>query len=330
MRQEILTTDTHADLCQLLLKHDIVTIQLEGEDAGTLWNEYDLDAENLPPDLADFPPAQQFVSRRSEVPRSKIIVFDVLLDWGLADGKLRDGTGCQIPQLILLGVTRQGNGYQVSKSAGDQYYLSDNRNNIFDRYYNSQHRHSYVEDTARVLMRIFGTDWFISKVAVQLRESYRTTLSVGQARAVIFRALGMRLSSTERSHLHELRRKIRKYRRLVTDFEEYVLVAPQQRRTLSGDESETQDLGYVVELGTKPLTMRSELQAALKQGESYFEHVEAPQASTAPIYNLRCGRCGETREIPQKVLDSSDDETIPLPEHCGEPMKIYISHSQQR
>ena len=71
------------------------------------------------------------------------------------------------------------------------------------------------------LIQKFNLEWLISKIAFDLYIKFEKAISQGQAEAVIRRILGIKLSSTGRSQLHELRRKIRKYKKLVTHFEEW-------------------------------------------------------------------------------------------------------------
>ena len=71
------------------------------------------------------------------------------------------------------------------------------------------------------LLKKFNLDWVISKIAYDLYLRFDKTISQGQAVAVIRRATGVKLSSTARSQLYELRKKIQRYKRFLTFFEEW-------------------------------------------------------------------------------------------------------------
>jgi len=71
------------------------------------------------------------------------------------------------------------------------------------------------------LSKKFNLDWVISKIAYDLYLKFEKTISQGQAEAVIRRVIGLRLSSTARSQLYELRKKIQRYKRFLTFFEEW-------------------------------------------------------------------------------------------------------------
>jgi len=64
-------------------------------------------------------------------------------------------------------------------------------------------------------------NWLISKIAINLYNKYEKAISQGQVEAVLRRVLGLTLSSTGRSHLNELRKKIRKYEKFLRHFGEW-------------------------------------------------------------------------------------------------------------
>ncbi len=64
----------------------------------------------------------------------------------------------------------------------------------------------------------FGIDWVIIKLSSDIYELYEKTISVGQIIAIMHKVLGIKLSSTERSQLHELRKKIRRYDKFLNYF----------------------------------------------------------------------------------------------------------------
>jgi GTPase SAR1 family protein len=78
-----------------------------------------------------------------------------------------------------------------------------------------------IKQTIQYLIEKNDLNWVISKIAFDLHIKYDKAISQGQADAVIRRVLGLKLSSTGRSQLHELRKKIQKYKRFLTHFEEW-------------------------------------------------------------------------------------------------------------
>jgi small GTP-binding protein len=67
-----------------------------------------------------------------------------------------------------------------------------------------------------------GLDFLLSKIAYDLYIKFDKTISQGQAEAVLKRALGIKLSSTGRTQLYELRKKIRKYENFIAHFRDLV------------------------------------------------------------------------------------------------------------
>ena len=66
-----------------------------------------------------------------------------------------------------------------------------------------------------------GLDSLISKIAYDLHIKFDKTISQGQAEAVLKRILDIKLSSTGRTQLYELRKKIRKYDKFLAYFREW-------------------------------------------------------------------------------------------------------------
>jgi len=81
--------------------------------------------------------------------------------------------------------------------------------------------HKDLRKAIQYLLKKFNPDWVISKIAYDLYLRFEKTISQGQAEAVIRRVIGLRLSSTARSQLYELRKKIQRYKRFLTYFEEW-------------------------------------------------------------------------------------------------------------
>jgi len=61
----------------------------------------------------------------------------------------------------------------------------------------------------------------IENVSSEIFEEYDKAISIGQAKAILKRILGFTLSSTDRSQLYELRKKIKKYEKFITYFGEF-------------------------------------------------------------------------------------------------------------
>ncbi len=78
-----------------------------------------------------------------------------------------------------------------------------------------------MKQILQYLIQKFDLNWLISKIAFDFYVKYDKTISQGQAEAVIRRVLDIKLSSTGRSQLHELRKKIRRYDKFLTYFGEW-------------------------------------------------------------------------------------------------------------
>ncbi len=68
------------------------------------------------------------------------------------------------------------------------------------------------------LLKENDLDWLISKIAHDLYNKYEKTISKGQAEAILKRVLDIKLSSTGRTQLYELRKKIRRYESFLAHF----------------------------------------------------------------------------------------------------------------
>ncbi|MHA2399964.1 MAG: GTP-binding protein [Promethearchaeota archaeon] len=68
---------------------------------------------------------------------------------------------------------------------------------------------------------IVGLDWLISKIAWDLYTKFEKTISQGQAEAVIRRVLDIKLSSTGRTQIYDLRKKLRRYEKLLSYFRDW-------------------------------------------------------------------------------------------------------------
>ena len=77
------------------------------------------------------------------------------------------------------------------------------------------------KDLIQFLVEIFDLDTLISRIANDFYVKFEKTISQGQAKAVLKRVLDIKLSSTGRTQLYELRKKIRRYEKLVSYFGEW-------------------------------------------------------------------------------------------------------------
>lgn len=78
-----------------------------------------------------------------------------------------------------------------------------------------------IEDLIHNVVQNIGLNWLISTISSDIFKIYEKSISRGQAEALIRRVLGFTLTSTGRSQLYELRRKIRRYEKFLNHFGEY-------------------------------------------------------------------------------------------------------------
>lgn len=98
-----------------------------------------------------------------------------------------------------------------------------------------------IGSVLQVLTTVYGLDFVISKIAENLNITYDNAISVGQAKVVVRRVIGRNLSSTERTHLYEFRKKIHKYKRLINDFEEIVQIKKKSPLMVAGLKEELEE-----------------------------------------------------------------------------------------
>ena len=72
----------------------------------------------------------------------------------------------------------------------------------------------------------------LNMLSNQIKEKFDKTISSGQVRAIIKRELNLTLTSTERSQLHELRKKIAKYQKFIETFGRFSLEADHSLKIL--------------------------------------------------------------------------------------------------
>ncbi|MHA2287806.1 MAG: hypothetical protein ACXABG_03360 [Promethearchaeota archaeon] len=63
----------------------------------------------------------------------------------------------------------------------------------------------------------------IKEVSNQISDNYEKTISPGQAEAVLYRVMGMALSSKQRSQLYDLRKKIQRFEKLIPRYEKFLI-----------------------------------------------------------------------------------------------------------
>ena len=151
----------------------------------------------------------------------------------------------------------------------------------------------------RFLERL-GFELLLQKIAEELNKMY--SISVGQASAVLRKALGFKLNSGQRSFIHDLRLKIRRYKALVDNFEEYILKKAKHQQIPASFKEE--------------LTGEAELQDIKK-----VDKIEK-RWSFANKLILKCIECNYTEDMPREILES--DDFVPLPKHHQSPMMISM------
>ncbi|MBY8986643.1 MAG: hypothetical protein KGD65_16340 [Candidatus Lokiarchaeota archaeon] len=78
-----------------------------------------------------------------------------------------------------------------------------------------------LEELIRLGIQESELKWLISQIILIIFTLSEKTISKGQVKAIIKRVLKVKLSSTDRSHLYELRNKIRKSEKFLTYFGEW-------------------------------------------------------------------------------------------------------------
>jgi len=78
-----------------------------------------------------------------------------------------------------------------------------------------------LEDLIRLGIQEIDFEWLISQISMDVFTLFEKSISRGQVKAIIKRVLGIILSSTDRSQLYEMRKKIRKSEKFLTYFGEW-------------------------------------------------------------------------------------------------------------
>ena len=78
-----------------------------------------------------------------------------------------------------------------------------------------------LEDLIKLGIQEIDLNWLLSQISVDIFTLFEKSISRGQVKAIIKRVLGKKLSSTERSQLYEMRKKIRRSEKFLTYFGEW-------------------------------------------------------------------------------------------------------------
>ena len=78
-----------------------------------------------------------------------------------------------------------------------------------------------LEGLIRLGIQEIDFEWLISQISMDVFTLFEKSISRGQVKAIIKRVLGIILSSTDRSQLYEMRKKIRKSEKFLTYFGEW-------------------------------------------------------------------------------------------------------------
>ena len=96
--------------------------------------------------------------------------------------------------------------------------ILDSTLNIFPNGETFEKSEEPLEDLIRKLNQHHDFNWIISLLSSHIHEQYEKTISQGQIQAILKRILGIALTSTERSQLHELRKKVQRYEKFINNF----------------------------------------------------------------------------------------------------------------
>lgn len=75
-----------------------------------------------------------------------------------------------------------------------------------------------LDEIIHQISQQYDINWIVSYLSSHIYEQFEKTISQGQVQAIIKRILGITLTSTERSQLHELRKKVQRYERFLDSF----------------------------------------------------------------------------------------------------------------
>jgi len=75
-----------------------------------------------------------------------------------------------------------------------------------------------LDEIVNQISQQYDINWIISYLSSHIFQQFEKTISQGQVQAILKRELGITLTSTERSQLHELRKKVQRYERFLGSF----------------------------------------------------------------------------------------------------------------
>lgn len=108
---------------------------------------------------------------------------------------------------------------------GVKYFKYELLNGNLKEYLNQIEDLNVAEDNMEEILinlsQYFGKERVLDKIAADIYEKSEKTISLGQIMALMHKVIGLTLSSTERSQLHELRKKIRRYGKFLNYFGEW-------------------------------------------------------------------------------------------------------------
>lgn len=257
-----------------------------------------------------------FLEQGAELEKSRI-----LLQPAFAEGRLRNENGDL--EIVIIPKGHLFNSANVKWEDG------------FDHNVNI-HTNPFTLKLLEMFTTKMGYEILLNKLAEELKDLY--PLSQGQAKAVMIKFLGFRLSSGTRSFLHDLRTKIRRYQELIINFQEYVILSSDDIKLtpetfsheLLSKFSDTDISNHLLKIKPeKRITGHSDKtsQLLMRQAE-IVQNKEMPKLEKSyylqnnPTYEFVCLDCNKTTLIEPGQLETED--ILQSPEHCGNSMTIRL------
>lgn len=205
---------------------------------------------------------------------------------------------------------------------------------------NNSHINPFTKRFFEIFMAKMGYDLLLTKLADQLNNQF--PLSQGQAKAIILKQLGFKLTSGTRSFLHDLRNKIRKYQDLIVNFQEYVILphddvklTPQTfveefkfKFSTGGVSSHLEHITPTPNIKGSKLIINELLQ----KRDEIVKSEEMPKLEKrfflqdSPEFEYFCTVCNYSKLIDKQQLD--DDRLIQTPQHCENSMIVRLKSSK--
>ncbi|MCE7734288.1 MAG: hypothetical protein GPJ54_05365 [Candidatus Heimdallarchaeota archaeon] len=257
-----------------------------------------------------------FLEQGSELENSRI-----LLQPAFAEGRLRDKNGDL--GIVIIPKGHLFNSSEVQWEDGFDYAVN-------------VHTNPFTLKLLEMFTTKMGYEILLTKLADELKELY--PLSQGQAKAVMIKLLGFRLSSGTRSFLHDLRTKIRRYQGLIINFQEYVILSSDDVKLTPqtfSDEllskfSDTDIPNHLLKIKQeKRLSGHDDrTQQLLKRQAEIVQSKELPKIEKSyylqnpPNYEFVCLECKETISIKPEQLET--DDILQTPDHCENSMTVRL------